>query len=203
MSVENVEPSGVFREIDIDRDWRALEVLNRGGARARRKVVDTIISDPNVYTPPVLCALSRELFSQEKTFFGTDRRDEAAFWFYVAQLRARYDANLCMDETAAEGAGILTLQYGPEINRYMFQDLGKLESTVKRVVDFVRSHDETYDHRWINLHGMWAITSGMKNEPETRELSRPRSEWADIKKNTVDEYYQGFVDAIRGLSGNG
>jgi hypothetical protein len=102
-----------------------------------------------------------------------------------------------MDNSAKQAVSILNNEYGPAINKYAFQDIVKLENTVNKVVDFVRSNNENYDHRWINLHGMWAVLSGLSDEPETRELSKPKEEWEAIKKKTVDDYYNGFLEYVK------
>lgn len=61
-----------------------------------------------------------------------------------------------MDNSVKQAVSILNNEYGPVINNYAFQAIVKLESTVNNVFDFVRSNNENYDHRWINLLGMWA-----------------------------------------------
>jgi hypothetical protein len=129
--------------------------------------------------------------------YNQDKRVEAAFWFYTAQLRARYDANLCLDNTAKEVVYILNSEYGPNINKYALQNINSLEETVKKVVEFVRNNDENYDHRWINLHGLDAVEAGLSNESANEELSQPKDKWTEIKKNTVDDYYNGFIEYVK------
>ena len=187
---KKINPKGIFKEIDVARHNEAIEILNGKNKKLKQQTVDSILKNPNIYNPPVIYALSRELFSQ-------DKKDDATYWFYVAQLRARYDANLCMDNSAKQAVSVLNNEYGPDINKYAFQDIDKLEKTVNKVVDFVRSNNENYDHRWINLHGMWAVLAGQSDEPETRELSKPKDEWEAIKKKTVDDYYNGFIEYVK------
>ena len=187
---KKINPKGIFKEIDVARHNEAIEILNGKNKKLKQQTVDSILKNPNIYNPPVIYALSRELFSQ-------DKKDDATYWFYVAQLRARYDANLCMDNSAKQAVSVLNNEYGPDINKYAFQDIDKLEKTVNKVVDFVRSNNEHYDHRWINLHGMWAVLAGQSDEPETRELSKPKDEWEAIKKKTVDDYYNGFIEYVK------
>lgn len=186
-----VEPQGIFKTIDVARHNKAISTLKDGNEQEKQQTVNTILKDPNYYNPPVIYALSRELFNEGK-------KDEAAYWFYVAQLRARYDANLCMDNSAKQGVSVLNSEYGPAINTYAMQDIDKLENIVKKVVEFVKTNTENYDHRWINLHGMWAMMSGLdeKNQ-ENKELSQPKAKWPEIKKKTIDDYYNGFVEAMK------
>ena len=185
-----IEAKGVFKEIDVTRHNEAIEILKGKNKKSKKQIVDSILNSPNYYNPPVIYTLSKELFSQNKN-------DEAMYWFYVAQLRVRYDANLCMDKSAKQAVSILNNEYGPEINKYAFQDIDKLEKTVNQVVAFVRDNDENYDHRWINLHGMWAVMTGLDENTETKELSQPENKWIEIKKKTVDDYYNGFIGFVK------
>ncbi len=187
---KTIELKGVYKEIDVARDNKDVEILTGTNTALKQQVIDSILKDPNVYNPPVLYALSAELFSR-------DKKDDAAFWFYVAQLRARYDANLCMDKSAAQGIAVLNQRYGPVINNYTFQDIATLEKTVVKAVDFVKANEERYDHRWLNLCGMDAVLAGLDDSTKAKELSQPREQWAQIKKNTVDVYYNGFIEYVK------
>ena len=189
--IQNIElkPKGIFSEISVEKQNNAINVFQGKDKKLKLQLIDSILSKPNDYNPPVLYALANELFSQNK-------KDDAVFWFYTAQLRARYNANLCMDNTAKQAVSILNNTYGPDINKYAFKDIEKLEKIVMKVIDFVRSNNENYDPRWINLHGMWAIESGLSDTVETRELSKPKEEWETIKKKTIDDYYNGFIEYV-------
>ena len=41
-----------------------------------------------------------------------------------------------MDNSAKQAVAVLNNDYGPDINKYAFQDIDKLEKTVIKVVDF-------------------------------------------------------------------
>jgi hypothetical protein len=185
---DQVKATGVFATIEVKKHNDAIRILQGTDEQQKNEVVDAILSQPNDFNPPALYALSKVLFARGD-------KDRAAYWYYLAQIRARYDANLCMDESAKQAAAVLSRNYGAEINKYAFQDMDKLSKTVEEVVGFVRNNKENYDHRWINLHGMWAMTAGLSNKDETRPLSKPESEWESIKKQTIDDYYKGFVEA--------
>jgi hypothetical protein len=187
---KEIKPKGVFKEIDVARHNEAIEILNGKNKKLKQHTVDSILKNPNFYNPPVIYALSRELFRQ-------DKKDDAIYWFYLAQLRARYDANLCMDNSAKQAVTALNGEYGPDINKYAFQDIDKLEKTITKVVDFVRTNEENYDHRWINLHGMNAVVAGTDEKSEEKELSQPQDKWTEIKKKTVDDYYNGFMEHVK------
>lgn len=187
---KEIKAKGIFSEIDVDKNNATIKNLQAKDYKQTKQIIETVLQNPNNYNPPVLFALSQELFLQGD-------KDEATFWFYVAQLRARYDANLCMDNSAKQAVSVLNNEYGPDINNYAFQDLDILEKIVIKVVDFVKTNAENYDQRWINLHGMWAVQAGLSDEPETRDLSKPKEEWEAIKKNTIDDYYNGFVEYVK------
>lgn len=187
---KEIKSKGVFKEIDISRHNEAIKILNSENQKLKLQTVESILKNPNFYNPPVIYALSHELYKQ-------DKKDDAMFWFYLAQLRARYDSNLCMDNTAKQAVPILNNNYGPDINKYAFQNIDKLEITVAKVVNFVRTNEENYDHRWINLHGMNAVLAGMNDNAAEKELSQPKEKWTAIKKQTIDDYYNGFIKYIK------
>jgi hypothetical protein len=181
---KEIKLKGAFKKIDVARHNEAIEILNGKDLKLKQQTVDSILKNPNYYNPPVIYALSRELFQQ-------DKKDDATYWFYLAQLRARYDANLCMDNSAKQAVSILNGEYGPDINTFAFQDLDKLEKTVTKVVDFVSTNEENYDHRWINLHGLDAVLGG------NNELSQAKDKWSEIKTKTIDDYYNGFIKYVK------
>ena len=185
-----IERRGVFKEIDVTRHNTAILTLLGKDEKLKQPTIDSILINPHYYNPGVIYALSKVLFNQGE-------KDEATFWFYVAQLRARYDANLCMDNSAKQTATTMNNMFGPDINKYSFQDIIKLETTINKVVEFVRTNDENYDQRWINLSGKWAVQSALGDETEMSELSQPKDTWAGIKKKTIDDYYDGFMKLVK------
>ena len=77
----------------------------------------------------------------------------------------------------------------------MFQNIPKLEELVLRVVEWDRKTPHNYDHRWINLHGMGAMTSALdtKNSNSTQAvLSLPKEQWNSIAEKTRIDYLSGF-----------
>ncbi|WP_199118508.1 hypothetical protein [Pedobacter sp. ASV28] len=188
----DIKPQGIYKEIDISKQNNVIEILKGENKELKQQTVDNILQNPSDYNPPVIYALSRELYLQ-------DKKEEATYWFYLAQLKARYDANLCMDNSAKQAVPMLNNEYGPEINKYAFQDIKTLEKTIYKVVNFMRTNEDHYDHRWINLHGMDAILAGMDSTSEKKELSQPKKKWDEIKKKTVDDYYNGFIEYVKTL----
>lgn len=189
-----LQPVGEYAEIDTHRENLVILMLQEGG-EDRKKAMRMILSQPERYAPPVLMALSYFLFQD-------GRKDEAAFWFYAGQLRARFDANRCADVTARQAVSILNNQFGPPINQYMFQDanIPKLEALVPRVVAWDRKTPHKYDHRWINLHGRNAMSASLasqKGKPaEAKPLSMPQAQWPRIAEKTRNDYLEGFREVM-------
>jgi hypothetical protein len=65
-------------------------------------------------------------------------------------------------------------------------------AVVERVVEWDRATPHDYDHRWINLHGMGAVTG-------SGPLSRPAAEWPAIGERTREEYLRGLDEALGGI----
>lgn len=179
-----IKPKGVYKAIDVEKHNAAIEILAGENQQLKKQTVETILKAPNSFNPPVIYALSKELFNR-------DKKHEAVFWFYVAQLRARYDANLCLDTSAKQAVSMLNSTYGPAINEYAMKNIDFLEKTINQVVAFVRENEETYDHRWINLHGLGALLNR-----KVKEITEPAEKWAKIKESTVDNYHRDFVEYV-------
>lgn len=184
-----VKPTGEFAKIDVARTNQAIDML-KGSAEQRKKAILEIEATPQNYAPPVFYLLSNVLFSE-------GRKDDAAFWFYAGQLRGRYDANRCADISAREAVAVLNMQFGKPINTYTMQNLPKLEKIVQKVVLWDEKTPHNYDHRWINLHGMGAMMSGLDPDEQKKEaLSLPREQWDNIAQQTRKTYLEQFQQAM-------
>jgi len=184
----NVTPGGEFAQIDTRLANQTIQVLAKGTAEEKQRAIALIKANPENYAPPVLYALSNVLFANGE-------KDDGAFWFYAGQLRARIDANICADSTARQAVSVLNRNHGAPINQYTFQDLPKLEALVPKVVDWERKTPYNYDRRWINLHGMGAMMSGLgaqnKGTPQA-SLSYPKDQWSVIAERTRNDYLSDF-----------
>ncbi len=193
-NINKVEPKGVFAEIDVQKSNEAVMVLQGKNKKNKERVIEEILASPNDYNPTVLYVLSNELFKKGE-------KDEGAFWFYVGQLRARIDANICADITAGQAVAILNDEYGMMINKYTIPKIDLLEEIVMKVLEFVRNNNENYDRRWINLHGMWVFTYSTDDNKDLK-LSLQDEQWGSIKEKTINEYYEGFKEALASLKAN-
>ncbi len=178
---EIIPLTGVFKKIDVKDQNSALNVLSTGDEAMKSLMRDIFFQDQNKWNPPVIYAISSVLFEQ-------GYKDDAALWFYIAQLRARIDANICKDKTAREAVAILNEKFGKAINKHALQDITKLDKIVKDAIAFVKEYEPTYDRRWINIHGMWAF-NGI---PKDKGLSFPEKDWTAIQKKTIADYYADF-----------
>jgi hypothetical protein len=187
-NIENhyVEPVGEYKQINIANDTRIfISLLDT--LKESHILVDSVKSFANNYIPPVLYALSYRLYF-EKNY------NEAMYWFYLAQLRSRYDVNRCADKTA--NASNYNQTFGPQINKYAFAHLDTLEKIIPRVVEFIRNNEENYDQRWINLSGMDAMSASLGGKNKKKALSVDKINWPAIKTKTVDAFFSDFKEVV-------
>lgn len=156
---------------------------------ARDKFIAKVKQHPEKYPPVVFYLMSRALFEKGE-------KDDAAFWFYAGQLRARTDANICADKTARQAVSVLNMTFGTPINQYTFQDKDKLEKTVKEVIAWDESTPHHYDQRWINPHGMESFKDKGKKVPE----SLPQKDWDKIREATRKSYLDSFNKVMKILN---
>jgi hypothetical protein len=149
-------------------------LLSQGTPQQQQAVLERVRAAPERFQPPVFYVLSQ-------TLFKAGLRDEAAFWFYAGQLRARFDANRCADVTARQAVDVMNQSYGAPINRHLFQDLDKAQELIAKVVDWDRRTPHAYDPHWINLHGMQAVQASRDPQLAARltmeSLSLPAAQW--------------------------
>ncbi|MBK9445061.1 MAG: hypothetical protein IPO00_02530 [Betaproteobacteria bacterium] len=88
-----------------------------------------VLSDPKTLKEPL------EMFSPAFVLFQNDKKDEAVFWFYAAQLRVRYQL---VFEKGDRGQllSIMLMTVGLPINNYAFQDVRKLNQVIDRVLEW-------------------------------------------------------------------
>ena len=184
-----IQPSGEYAQIDTTLAKQTMQVLAKGSAEEKLKVITQIKKAPDKYAPPVFYLLSNVLFQKED-------KDEGAFWFYAGQLRARFDANRCADLSARQAVSVLNQQNGPPINEYTFHNLPMLKELIPKVVEWDKKTAHNYDHRWINLHGMNAVVSGMGLASTPTALSLPKERWEQIAEQTRSDYLSGFHKAM-------
>ena len=182
---QDVPLKGAARDINVTKDNAAIKQLAKGGYAANTGLVDTIVNHPNDYNPMVFFILSRVLFK-------AGHKDDAAFWFYVAQLRTRYDFARCNDPSCAGVPAQLTSIFGPEINQYAIPRADLLVKIVNSVIEFVKTNNENYDQRWINLDGLNVLKTNDGGADKEIVMSKPRKDWPEIKNQTIKSYSEDF-----------
>lgn len=161
-------------------DGATREVLGRlADGATREAAIRDITTAPDSYAPPVLYEVASALFAD-------GRKDESMFWFYVGQLRARSDANKRKDASGEPMVAVFNERHGSRINRHAFQDLNKLRKVVGNAVAWDRTHQRTYDPRWI--------TDGA--EGRSGELV-DETRWPRIDEAAREKYQRDFEDAVR------
>ena len=190
-----VAPNGEYAQINTHKGIDAIQTLTKGSAAEKLEMIARVTAQPQNYEPPVFYALAQAMFQNGK-------KDEAAFWFYAGQLRGRFDANRCADISARQAVTVLNQTYGTPINQYTFQDIPKLEALVLKVIAWDKSTPYNYDHRWINLHGMNAMISGLSPKDasvQTAAVSLPKEQWPAIAEKTRNDYLSAFKQAMESL----
>lgn len=187
-----IEPKGEYAQIDTRLSNQTVNALLKGSAADKQQAIKNIRANPQNYAPPVFYVLSNVLFEDGE-------KDEAAFWFYAGQLRARFDATRCTDPTARSAVPALNQHYGSMINQYTFQDLTKFEALIPKVAEWDRKTPHHYDQRWINLHGMRATFSGAGGAEGAQPLSVPKDQWPALAEKNRSDYLEGFREAMAQL----
>lgn len=184
-----LKPQGEYASIDTRLAVKTMRDLAQGTDAVRAQTVREVVAAPQNYAPPVFYVLSSLLFK-------AGLKDDAVFWFYAGQLRARFDANRCNDASARSAVSALNEQYGAPINEYAFQDTDKLLTQVEKVVAWDRATPHEYDQRWINLSGMGATTSAMGEAGQATPLSLPEAQWEAIAEKTRADYLAGLREVL-------
>lgn len=185
-------PQGEYAQIDTKLSQSVLGLLNQGAADDRTLVLETVREKPWRFQPPVLYAVSYICMQ-------AGQPEEAAFWFYAGQLRARIDANLSADRSAGQAVQVLNERYGSRINQYLFQDLERAERILSQVMAWDERTAYDYDRRWINLHGMGAMLAATNPQSAARSLSQPQEQWPQLTAQTRAEYAKGFAEVLQEL----
>ncbi|MDN5853813.1 MAG: hypothetical protein L0K86_13400 [Actinomycetia bacterium] len=97
-----VPVAGAYAHIDVAEQAAAITALHGPDPAA---MVAAVLETPQRYVPPVLYAPAAVLFAR-------GRRAEGGFWYYAAQLRARFDVRRCADPTVDGAVAILRERYG-------------------------------------------------------------------------------------------
>lgn len=146
------------------------------------QTLEAVLTDPNVYTPPVLFALAHQLYQQGEI-------TPALFWFYTAQLRARSDANKSLDPTTQAGVTELTRKYCDAINRYAHTHPHEVSKAVRMALEWDKQTKRYYNVYWVALYG---ADSRVKEKVEFK----PREQWNQIDEQTRLGFEKGLQQLL-------
>jgi len=169
------QPHGEYRLLPLETTQRQVNAI----LQANQTTMTEVQLHPNNVTPPVLFALSYQLFVQ-------DHFHDALFWFYTAQLRARSDANKSLDITTQQGVTKLSQQFGREITAYAKQHPDQLEQAMIDVLHWDKTAIRRYNPRWVALHGNEVLH-------QDTYAFMPMDRWPEIDRLTRDEFARGFA----------
>ena len=187
-----IDLNNEYADIKADNDNEIIKNLLSSDRELVNISINKVLENIDTYNPVVLYVFSNIYFDQNK--------DEASKIFYIGQLRARIDANICLDVSARQAVSILNDQFGHLINKYALKNTENLKRIVEEAIEHVRKFDISYDRRWINLHGIKAFfNEGKKDE---LMLSEPKEKWSDIINSTIEDYEKGFQIVLKKLEKN-
>lgn len=182
-------------------DHRSLQVELESGEAERVALARTAIEEaPEAYPPYLYASLSEALLA------GGERQ-EAAFWYYASQLRAKYDANRCnLSPVAERHTRVLSEVYGKDIARDALERPSRTAETIADVIRFDEDTPNTYDPRWVYYLPIEAQEGSAlpKQELVGEAICQPEDRWPLIKDTTrmafereMSALIPGFVPARR------
>lgn len=186
-----VQLKGEYANIDTKKTLAVMQMFANTKGRENELVVHEVKEHSSRYSPPVLLALASLLFRRGDV-------DDAIFWFNAGRLRGNFDAARCADVSARSGISAMTLAMPVELRTAQFGDIEKLRATIAKVLRWDEVTPYNYDHRWINLHGMAAINSGLGDGSQTSQpMSVPKDTWDALAKQTRVQYMDALEQAIK------
>lgn len=181
-----------FSDIDNRRSMALIAQFKSPDASVRESATKQAMADPNTYVPPILFEVSAVLYDRNQP-------EEATYWYTLARLRTVKDSDILLDKTAASGIGVLVQTYGAGFRAYAPTHMDEVLKQMNRAVEWDRAHPPAYDRRWLALHGVRAISSGLAakegREREQEEITVPEEDWAAMDERTR-------VDMLEKLKGH-
>ena len=162
----------------------AIAALNSKNDDLILKKFGEIKETPEKFSPPVFFLLS-------KLFYAAENYENAAFYYYLGQLRTRYDTNRSADPNAGVVADLVS-DLWIEFNIYGFQDLDRLETIVLSVVEYDKITAHNYDQRWIN----GIIPSDIIEITDLKIMSVPEDEWLNLEISSREEFLMSFYEDL-------
>lgn len=181
---------GEYAQIDTKPIAATMLQLQQTSGSENDALIAQIEHEPENYAPPVLFVLAKVLFAKGNL-------DDAIFWFNAARLRGDFDASRCADPSARSAIPALVNSIPVALRRAQFDNLDKLTAIVDRVVQWDKSTPYNYEYRWINLHGLNALSSGLGDaSANDKPLSLPQEQWPALAEKNRMDYLASLDTAI-------
>jgi hypothetical protein len=174
-------PGGEYATIDTKADIAIIQQLRTGAPTENADLASQVTRDSGHYSPPVLFALA-------EWYYRRGQIDDALFWLNAAGLRGLFDAKICTDTSAQSAIAELSQMMPPDLYRQQWKDPARIKTIVDRVIDWDAKTPADYDHRWISLHGLKAVNSGLGMSNPPGPLTLPQAQWHDIGEKNRQSY---------------
>jgi hypothetical protein len=176
-----ITAGGEYATIDTKADIAIIEQLRTGVTTENADLAAQVTRASGHHSPPVLFALAEWYYKQGQI-------DDAIFWLNAAGLRGLFDAKICTDTSAKSAIAELSQRMPPDLFRQQWKDPARIKRIVDRVVDWDAKTPADYDHRWISLHGLKAVNSGLGMNIAPGPLTLPQAQWHDIGEKNRQNY---------------
>jgi hypothetical protein len=187
-----ITAGGEYATIDTKADIATIKRLRTDAPKDSADLAAQVTRASGHYSPPVLFALAEWYYKQGQI-------DDALFWLNAAGLRGLFDAKICTDTSTQSAIAELSQKMPPDLYRQQWKDPARIERIVDRVIDWDANTPADYDRRWISLHGLKAVNSGLGMSITPGPLTLPQSQWHDIGEKNRQSYR---ADMYRYASGD-
>jgi hypothetical protein len=184
-----VVPRGEYATIDTKPMLAVMEKLKSTTGHENDTLIQDIEKNSGNYAPPVFYSLATVLYNQGD-------KDDAIFWFNAGRLRADFDAMRCTDVSARDAVRVLTMGIPVELRKSQFDDIPKLTVIANKVIQWDATTPHNYEYRWINLHGLDAMQSGLGGPATGKPLSVPQETWDALSQQNRDQYRKSLDTAV-------
>lgn len=161
--VHTLTPQGDYATIDTSKEMEALRIFREGSTQEVADLTMEIINHSSSYAPVVFYYLAAMLWHSE-------HKDGALFWLFVARIRTTFDIKRYSDTTVSGAYAILEQNIPQQLRLYPFENIQNTKALLDKAILWDEKASYDYDSRWINLHGMNALQSGLSGTSDTIEV---------------------------------
>jgi len=118
-------------------------------------------------------------------------------WFYISDLRARYDAMRCKDATSRQLIDVMKRELAGDLLKSLSSHLKDIPAAAKDALNWDKDRKPTYASWWVCTHGMDYVTAAMNKRPLTeKDMLIPDSDW-DKAREDVRASFNRFVEKVK------